>query len=61
MNPNEYTAVESEKPKGIRHKVFKRIKSVFWPIRFLWGKFKNLKKRNKKITEKSAASESGGV
>lgn len=63
MKPDEDTPVEPEKPTGLRHKLFRRIKSIFWPIRFLWGKFRNLKNkvqnRYKKTTATPAESESG--
>ncbi|XP_022167187.1 uncharacterized protein LOC111031510 isoform X2 [Myzus persicae] len=45
MNLDEDTAVEPVKPPGLHQKILKRIKSVFWPIRFVYGKFKNLKNK----------------
>ncbi|XP_029343333.1 uncharacterized protein LOC100169619 isoform X2 [Acyrthosiphon pisum] len=54
INPDEDTAKIPKKSTSLRHKfIIKPIKSIFWPVRFLWGKFKNFKNKgqnkNKKV------------
>ncbi|XP_026806554.1 uncharacterized protein LOC113549446 [Rhopalosiphum maidis] len=44
MDPDN-SEMESEKPNGLRQKFFRPIRFIFWPVRFLWGKFKNLKNK----------------
>jgi len=69
MNPDEDTSEDTvkipEKPKSLRHKfIIKPIKSIFWRVRSLLGKFKNLfykgQNKIKKETAKPAVSESSG-
>lgn len=61
MKTDEDTSKVPKKPTCLRHKLFKPIKPIFWPIQFLWGKFKNFKNKylikNKKETEKPTETE----
>lgn len=64
MNPDDETEIELEKPNGLRQKIVRPIKYFFWPMRYVFNKYKNfmnkvLNKYNKR-KEKSATLESDG-